>query len=138
MTMENKGTVEQIKDILDWINAHYKTNNSTNLSQANTKLSMLAVTLGEDVTNAYDAHQSLQTEYDNKFAKRKQELIEKGMSAAAAEAKTEAELTDLNSTCTQARIIHKKLDSHLDRLDKTIDAVKQQISTINKTDLKNI
>jgi hypothetical protein len=134
----SKGTIEQISDILDWIEQNYKTNNVINLSQANTKLGLLSVTLGEKVTDAYDVQQTLETDYDNQFAKRSGELVEGGMSSAASKTKAEAELVSLKKDCSVAKVIHKKLNSHLERLDKVMDAVKQQISVVNKTDLKRL
>jgi hypothetical protein len=134
----NKDISEQISDILDWINTNNKTNNTIDLSRANTRLGYLSITLGKMVTDAYELYQSLEAEYDAKYAKKKKELVESGKSSAGAEDIVKGELADLKLDVTKAKISHKKLDSYLNRLDKQMDAVKQQISTINKTDLKRL
>lgn len=136
--MKNKDTIEQIDEILKWIGINYKTNNTIDLSKANTKLGNLSITLGQTVTDAYELYQTLEAEYDNKLSKRKKELVDEGCSSAKAEDIAKGELSDLKLDVVKAKILHKKLDSHLDRLDKQMDAVKQQISTVNKTDLKRL
>jgi hypothetical protein len=136
--MNNKSTIDLIQEIKAWIDANYKTNNSINLSQANTKLSTLTATLGEQVSEAYDLHHTLQARYETFLEKKKKEFIDKGNSSASAETFAKAELAEMKLEATQAKVIHNKLHSQLDRLDKIMDSVKQQVSTINKTEVKRL
>jgi hypothetical protein len=127
-------TVETIIKDLKWLETNGKANNLGNISQVLNHIALHAVTLGEDVCNAYALMNELEDDYKGDFAKMVSESKE---SVAKAEIRAEAELIEKKKLWTQAKNGYKKLSTFLDRVDRTLESHRQSLS-ISKLEIKNI
>jgi hypothetical protein len=135
--MNNDSTIDLIIKRLKWLETNNRSNNIVNISKVLSDLSLLAVTLGEDVSNAYRLQSEYEDNYDIAFAQKFSELTKAGTSAAAAKPIVEAELANEKREWTTAKGVYKRLSTFLDRLDKVLDSHRQALS-IAKLESKGI
>lgn len=134
--MSNKSTIDLIQVCITWLDQNSKSNNLTQISQTIGRLSILSVTLGHEVSNAYALASEMEDNYDIKFAEKFSKLTKEGTSAAAAKPIVEADLAQEKRDWTSAKNGYKKLSTFLERVDRVIEAYRQLIS-VSKLDLKN-
>lgn len=128
-------TIEQINEITIWLGENNKSTNIVKLSQSLNKLSILTITLSNDVATAYEVMNNLKDEYDSEFAKRFTEVTnnkDEKVSAAAAKPLIESQLVDKKKSTTDAQNTYKKMNMYLDRIDRIVDTYKQYISSLKK------
>jgi hypothetical protein len=117
--------------VLRWLEAHRKSTNIVQLSQALNTLNIFAITLGNQVSGAYEILNELEHEYDSLTTNEFLSLIEaKKNSAAAAKPLSEQKYVDLKLSCVKARNIYKRLSVQLDRVDRLSDVFRQYISNL--------
>lgn len=130
--------IEDIQKDIHWLGENAKSGNIVAISQVLNHLSVLTVTLGHEVSDAYKLQQELEDDYDIAFAQKFSELTKTGTSAAAAKPVVESELTEAKRNWTQARAGYKRLSTFLDRCDKVLEAFRQSVSVEKMSNLKNI
>ena len=123
-------TIEQINQIINWLNDNNKSSNIVLLTQSLNKLSVLCVTLAQDVSDAYALMNELEDVYDDKYNSRFTELTagKDKISAAAAKPQVEAELVEDKKNHTSAKGGYKKLSMYLDRVDRVNDSFRQYVA----------
>jgi Mn-dependent DtxR family transcriptional regulator len=134
--MNNKSTIDMIQECITWLDQNSKSNNLVKISQTIGRLSILSVSLGHDVSNAYTLASEFEDNYDIAFAERFSKLTKEGTSAAAAKPIVEAELHKEKRDWTSARNGYKRLSTFMDRVDRVQEAYRQLIS-VSKLDLKH-
>lgn len=122
-------TVEQIDIALKWLSDNTKSQNIVQLSQCLNKLSTLAVTVGEDLSDAYTVMNELEDDYDEAVAAQFDDLTA-NMSATAAKPLAEAACIGKRRAYTRAKNIYKRLSVYQERVDRVIDSFKQYVSTL--------
>jgi hypothetical protein len=132
-----KPTLDQIIDHIQWLQDNRKAPNIHEISRVINSISILAVTVGQDKTDAYELMNNAEVDYDILYAQKFSELTKSGTSAAAAKPIVEAELGEQKRAYTQAKNIYKKLDEFLSRLDRVCESHRQFIS-LQKLEIKNI
>lgn len=123
--------IDQINELLKWLADNAKSKNIVAINQALNKLSILAVTVGEGVSEAYALANELEDMYDEAYSKRFITLI-KDHSAAATKPMIEAELVQEKKDWTAAKNGYKKLAIYADSIERVIDSYKQYISTLKE------
>lgn len=126
-----------IKD-LEWLESRKSSTDIVSIAQVLNHLHGLNVRLGSEVTEAYALMCEAEDDYDIAFAKRFTELTSSGTSAAAAKPMVEAELGDKKRHWTSCKIVYRRLDSFLDRVDRVADSFRQSVSVVKAVDLKHV
>jgi hypothetical protein len=128
---------DQIQKELKWLEENRGGNlNILGISRVVSSLSLLSMTVGEDVSSAYALQNEMEDAYDELYAKRFVELKDTH-SAAACKPIIEAELAQDKKNWTAAKNGYNKLKIYLDRLDRILESNRQLVSTA-KLDAKNI
>ena len=123
---------------LKWLEERTNSTDIVSLSHGLNQLAILTVRLGEEVTDAYALQSELEDNFDEAYAKRFSELTARGTSAASAKPIVEADLAEKKREWTQAKVMYKKLNSFLERVDRVLDTYRQSISCQKQADMKNI
>jgi hypothetical protein len=129
---------EQIIKDLKWLEERKTSTDIVSISHVLNHLNGLMVSFGDEVTAAYELQCEAEDKYDIAFAKKFSELTASGTSAAAAKPIVESELGELKKEWTKAKVMYKKLNSFMDRVDRLADGFKQSQSILNKVDLKRV
>jgi hypothetical protein len=131
--MKDKSTIDQIQDCITWLDENKKSNNMIHICQTIDRLAVLTITIGHDVSNAYELMNNLEDEWKIAYAKA---ISESSESVAKAERAADVSTADLRKSYTTAKNGYKRLSVYLDRLDRVIESYRQLIS-VSKLDLKN-
>lgn len=126
-------TIEQIDKCIKWLNDNDKSNNLVEICKTIDKLSVLSVSVGHEVSEAYALMNELEDIYKLRYAS----AISQSSATSVAKAEFEAdELTsEHKSNYTKAKNGYKKLSVYLERIDRVIESYRQLVS-VAKMDLK--
>jgi len=127
--------IKQINDNLRWLDQYVKVDNIVDKGMVLDKLSILCVTLSEQVTEAYSLMNELEDEYKTATA---QVIKDSEKSVNKAEVEAEVMFADKKRDWTKAKNGYRKLSSYLDRIDKVIESHRQRISVVKAMGLKNM
>jgi hypothetical protein len=133
--MNNEKLIDLINKQIKWLDDNIKSNDILTVGKVLDKLSILAESFGEVVTEAYSIQNILEDEYKHSVAEFRKEY--KG-GVGKGEIEAEVEFADKKRDWTQAKNIYKKLSMKLDRIDKILESHRQSISVVVKTSLKNM
>lgn len=128
----------QIFEAIKWFDENNKSTNVSQLSEKLDKFNVLLARFNEIVCDSFDLESDFETEYKTSFAEKKKELTDKGTSVAKAEMQAEFDLIQKRKDWNEASKTYRRFKSRLERFDKIADSKKQRVSTINKTELKNL
>lgn len=136
--MNLESNTDRIIKGLKWLEDRTDSTDIISLSQGLNRLAILSVRLAEEVCDAYELQCELEDSFDEAYAKKFSELTKNGTSAAAAKPVVEAELAEMKREWTQAKVLYKRLNSFIDRVDRVADSFRQSISVQKQADLKNV
>lgn len=123
-------TIEQIDNCIKWLTDNDKSNNLVEICKVIDKLSVLSVSIGHQVSEAYGFMNDLEDEYDKAYAEM---ISQSSLSVAKAEHHATASLN--RSPFTSAKNGYKRLSIYLDRIDRVIESYRQLVS-VAKMDMK--
>ena len=127
--------IEEIKKSIDWLEARIKSENIVEIGIVLDKLSIQALYLATQVTDAYELMSQAEDDYRHAVA---DFVVGRQGSLAGAEREAEVKFREKKEHWTACKSMYKKLDMYLDRVDKIIESHRQRISVIKQTNLKNI
>lgn len=126
--------IDSITYTLKYLESQKGSNNILGISRKLDELSLLTVTLGNEVANAYELMGELEDDYKIKYS---QYIADSLNSVAKAEKYAEAKLGEEKKSWTQAKNGYKKLSMLLERCDRVIETHRQTLSIL-KLETKNI
>ncbi len=129
--------IDQMLRDIAWLDKHKKSENAVALTAVIDSLSIAAVTLGEQVSDAYEIMNNLEDTYD--IAKAKfMDSFDGSNAAAKTKADADEDLIVMRRNFTEAKNVYKRVNMFLDRIDKVCDSHRQRISVVKQTDMKNL
>jgi hypothetical protein len=118
-----------------WFGNNAESDNLLLLSQKLTQLVSQSATLASKVIDAY----ALMNESEDEYKIKVDEFIRNfDGSAAKAESHARAEHAGLKRDWTTAKNAYKRFDIILDRVDKICDAIRQRVSVVKQSEMKNL
>lgn len=125
-------TIEQIDACIKWLNDNDKSNNLVDICKTIDKLSVLSVSVGHEVSDAYSWMNQAEDDYKIGFSR---EVSQSSLSVAKAEYNAECETREFKMQYTEAKNAYKRLSIYLERIDRVIESYRQLVS-VAKMDLK--
>lgn len=125
--------VEHIGELISWLDSHKNSNNLPEICRKIDELSIMAVTLGEQVGTAYGLMNIAEDEFKLAYAKHLSSL---DMAYNKAEKQAEIASAPEKRLFTQSKNTYKRLSIYLERIDRVIESYRQLVS-VSKLDLKH-
>lgn len=127
--------LKEIGKNIIWFGKNAESDNLLTISEKLMQLQVQAATLASIVIDAY----ALMNEAEDKYKNAVDTFVRdfEG-SVAAAEPRARAEHADLKVGWTTAKNLYKRFDIILDRVDKICDAVRQRVSVVKQSEMKNL
>lgn len=133
--MSNEKLIDLINKQIKWLDDNIKSQDILSVGKVLDKLSILAESFGEVVTDTYALMNELEDSYKHSVAEFRKNF--KG-GVARGEIEAEVEFAELKRDWTAAKNGYKKLSMKLDRIDKILESHRQSISVMVKTGIKNM
>jgi|JI9StandDraft_2_1071091.scaffolds.fasta_scaffold80266_4 cell division protein FtsX len=135
MSRSRDELITLINQQIEWLEDNIHSYDILSVGKVLDKLSILAESFGEEVSEVYALANTLEDDYKISVA---QYMKDNEGSAAKLEREAEVEFADKKRDWTTAKNGFKKLNTKLDRIDKILESHRQSISVLVKTSVKNM